>query len=206
MVTTSPPPVLEGFRPDPARERQERRHGEQPRGEIILYRDTNFQGPSVVVDRDEYDLESLGVNDAASSARIVGGGAWEICEHPRLGGRCIQLDRDESNFLALRFNDIGSSLRRIDPRDVGYDPRPVGLRLFSFFDYNGDAVLIEGDVPDLGALGFNDRASSIRLIGGLWQVCSDVNYGGRCMEVSGDSPNLLRIRWSMTISSVRRLQ
>jgi hypothetical protein len=43
-----------------------------------------------------------------------------------------------------------------------------------------EAVRIDGAVPSLSRIGFNDRASSIAINRGVWEVCVDANFRGRC--------------------------
>ena len=39
---------------------------------------------------------------------------------------------------------------------------------------------IERDTADLSRANFNDRATSVVVTGGTWEICSDARYGGSC--------------------------
>jgi len=78
------------------------------------------------------------------------------------------------------------------------------LTLFTDIDFRGTRVTVERDAPDLNRVGFNDRASSIIVRSGVWQVCEHANFGGYCAEFGpGEYRNLPR--FNDTISSVREL-
>ena len=47
-----------------------------------------------------------------------------------------------------------------------------GAVLYSNAGYSGQGIQIDGAVPDLARLRFNDRASSITIRSGAWQVAS----------------------------------
>jgi hypothetical protein len=81
-----------------------------------------------------------------------------------------------------------------------------GVTIFVDRRFRGRTMFIGQDYSNLGNSGFNDVASSLRIRGGgTWRVCSDKNYGGRCVDVSSDVPDLNRIGLGNTISSIRRV-
>jgi len=89
--------------------------------------------------------------------------------------------------------------------------RPGGSRdgvvLFEDTQYQGRAFEVNGDMPDLGAVRFNDKASSIQIgrAGGRWEICEHANYQGRCSRLDADQPVLPR-EWNDAISSIRRVR
>ena len=54
------------------------------------------------------------------------------------------------------------------------------MTLFQDSDFRGRAVTLRSDVGDLSRMGFNDKASSIIVRSGSWEVCKDANYRGSC--------------------------
>jgi hypothetical protein len=87
-----------------------------------------------------------------------------------------------------------------------YDPRwrrEPGIVLYSRGGFSGRNIAVDGDMPDLRQLGFNDRASSMRVNWGVWEVCQDVNFHGRCFRVDRSVSNFGR--FDDQISSVRLL-
>ena len=89
--------------------------------------------------------------------------------------------------------------------------RPGGARdgvvMFEDPHYQGRAFEVNGDMPDLGAVKFNDKASSIQIgrTGGRWEICEHANYQGRCSRLDADQPILPR-EWNDAISSIRRVR
>ncbi|MFO1255277.1 MAG: beta/gamma crystallin-related protein [Sphingomonadaceae bacterium] len=181
--------------------------GSQPpaskRGDgLILYRDVNFQGPSITIRFDEPDLAWRQFADAASSARVIAG-TWELCENARFGGHCIKLKRDMPIFITVPdFNDVASSARRID---VPGEQRP-GLALYEDTQFGGRSILIEQNTPDLGVVEFGKLASSLEVVGGAWLVCQEPHYRGRCQKITRDASDLIAVDWNDTIASVRRIR
>jgi hypothetical protein len=61
-------------------------------------------------------------------------------------------------------------------------------------------------VQDLGNVGFNDRASSMVVRNGRWQVCSDADFRGKCVTLDpGEYPSLRSMGLNDRLSSVREL-
>ncbi|MBO9544865.1 beta/gamma crystallin family protein [Caulobacter sp.] len=82
-----------------------------------------------------------------------------------------------------------------------------GVVLFEDPQYQGRAFEVNGDMPDLGAVKFNDKASSIQIgrTGGRWEICEHANYQGRCSRLDADQAILPR-EWNDQISSIRRVR
>jgi len=45
---------------------------------------------------------------------------------------------------------------------------------------NGRNYVLRSDIPNFEPIGFNDRTSSIRVVRGTWEFCTDAHYEGRC--------------------------
>ncbi|MEU5425318.1 peptidase inhibitor family I36 protein [Streptomyces olivoreticuli] len=71
----------------------------------------------------------------------------------------------------------------------GYDRCPVGYYcMFSGLDGTGDVIKLRGSVPDLAALGMNDRAKSDwNRTSSTIYLWSDANYTG-CTTVTSSGP------------------
>jgi hypothetical protein len=78
--------------------------------------------------------------------------------------------------------------------------------LYERSNLSGRSFMIDNEVAaNLATMGFNDRASSIRIERGYWIFCTDANFGGECQTFGpGDYPSL---PWGMDrkISSGRRI-
>lgn len=55
------------------------------------------------------------------------------------------------------------------------------LTLFSRAEFGGRQMSVTGPVADLARAGFNDRASSLVVRSGRWQVCEHANFQGECV-------------------------
>jgi hypothetical protein len=79
--------------------------------------------------------------------------------------------------------------------------------MFEDPNYQGRAYEVVGDMPDLGSVKFNDKASSIKIgrNGGKWEICEHANYQGRCSRLDADQATLPR-EWNDGISSIRRVR
>jgi hypothetical protein len=189
-------------------------------GEVTLYTDDNFGGRSVTVRGATPDLVQQGFNDRASSV-IVRSGTWELCEHAGFQGHCITLQRGEYRKLE-GFNDVISSAREVgdrggrddrggwrgdrDDRDGrgGYGRREP-IVLFAQANFGGRRAELPGDVRKLDDYDFNDRAGSVIVNEGRWELCEHANYGGRCIVLNPGRYEYLD-DMNNRISSVRRLR
>ncbi len=78
------------------------------------------------------------------------------------------------------------------------------ITLYQDDGWRGRAYAATGPVPDLGRIGFNDRASSVIVDDGRWEVCEDVDFQGRCMILRRGSYETLRgMGMNDRISSLR---
>jgi len=71
-------------------------------------------------------------------------------------------------------------------------------------DFRGQSFAVNRPIPDFFNYGFNDRASSVSVRSGTWQVCSDSNFRGQCVTLGpGDYPTLTTFGLNQRVSSVR---
>jgi hypothetical protein len=187
--------------------------------EVTFYEREGFQGRSFTADRPVGNLERFGFNDRASSAEVVGD-RWEVCEAARFSGRCVVLRPGRyPSLAAMGLNKRVSSVRDInrDTRidDNRYAPPPVADRNYgaapqiTFYEregFQGRSFTTDKQVGSLDRFGFNDRASSVVVIGDRWEVCEDVRFNGRCVVLRpGRYPSLAAMSLRDRISSVREV-
>jgi len=93
-------------------------------------------------------------------------------------------------------------------RDYNYrrDWGSGGLVLFGGYGLRGEAFPTSGDVWNLGGTRFNDRARSVRIDRGVWQLCENANFGGRCITLDRSVTDLGRYGMNDAVSSVRRIR
>jgi hypothetical protein len=78
------------------------------------------------------------------------------------------------------------------------------LTLFTDSNFRGARITVERDAYNLADMGFNDRASSMVVRSGTWQVCEDRDFGGYCAEFGPGEYRELP-RFNDRISSVREI-
>jgi hypothetical protein len=70
----------------------------------------------------------------------------------------------------------------------------------------GRSFTADQSVQNFANIGFNDRASSVRVVSGTWQLCSDAYFRGRCVTVApGEYPTLRSMELNDLVSSAREL-
>lgn len=79
------------------------------------------------------------------------------------------------------------------------------LQLFSREDFRGQRVVIaDGAANNFNDFGFNDRASSLVVRSGTWELCEHKNFGGHCTVFErGQYPDLRR--YNNNFSSAREI-
>ncbi len=81
------------------------------------------------------------------------------------------------------------------------------VTLYEHADFAGRSIRVIDAVPNLRDYGFNDRASSLVVEGGRWEVCEDARFGGRCIVLRrGDYPSMAAIGLNDRISSLRAVR
>ena len=78
------------------------------------------------------------------------------------------------------------------------------ITFYEHDDFRGRAFTTDRQVGNFGNNGFNDRASSILVDRGRWEVCSDAQFGGQCVVLrQGSYRSLNALGMNDKISSVR---
>jgi hypothetical protein len=157
---------------------------------IALYEHQQSGGRRLGLAAAAANLGLLDFNDLASSVEVMRG-RWQLCVHADFGGEC-QVFGPGRHALVGRFHDSVSSVRPV----YGRDDKPLGttggLVLFEHSDFKGRELMIGAATPNLSTLDFNDRTSSIEVLAGRWELCTDSEYRGRCVELAPGRHNLER--------------
>jgi hypothetical protein len=103
----------------------------QPRGEIVIYRDRNFDGPAVAIHQEERNLRLVWT---VNSVRVHGG-TWQLCERSNFNGPCMTLTSDTRNLGHRRVQSARMtgwhagwrSLGRTDVNRVGWVHRHIDV-------------------------------------------------------------------------------
>jgi hypothetical protein len=161
-----------------------------------LYEEANFRGRSVVVTGENGNLDGVGFNDRARSARFEG--AWTVCADSNFRGRCETVSGSVA-YLPQGISGSASSLRVAGGDwNSGWNGAPGQVPgwggvetavLFEYPNFQGRSVTVTRESGNLDNIGFNDRARSVQLTG-TWKLCEDAGYRGHCETVTGAVPNL----------------
>jgi len=181
---------------------------------IMVFTDVHYGGENATFRRDLPDLGEYRLCRRISSFRLAPGEAWEVCERPGYEGRCQVFTDDQPDLRVVRWNDRICSMRRIGrgrgrPGGPGF-PRPsfppgTGIVLYSETSFEGDFRTFDREVTDLQDFGFNDRARSVRVLWGTWEICRD-NFFRNCRRITGDESDLDRMNLSRRVSSLRPVE
>ncbi len=175
--------------------------------EIVFYEYADFAGRSLTLRGQARNFSDLAFNDRASSL-VVQSGTWEVCTDADFKGACVKLERGEYAQLDARLDSRISSAREIGSyRDVegAYrDHRRGALELFAGEDFRGASVVVDRDAGNFAELGFNDRARSLIVRDGHWELCGDAWYRGACRIFGPGRYADLGPGWARQISSARR--
>jgi len=78
------------------------------------------------------------------------------------------------------------------------------VTFYEYEGFEGRSFTAEEQIGNLGRYGFNDRASSVVVLGDLWEVCEGVRFGSRCVVLRpGRYPSLAAMGLNDRVSSVR---
>jgi hypothetical protein len=79
------------------------------------------------------------------------------------------------------------------------------IALYEYSDFMGRAIELRGPAPNLADLGFNDRAASIQVRHGHWEICTDAGFRGRCRVLAPGEYRQLPGDFNDAISSLREV-
>lgn len=77
--------------------------------------------------------------------------------------------------------------------------------LFEYPDFGGRRITLRGAVSNFDPSGFNDRASSMVIRDGYWELCTDAYFRGRCATFGPGEYRGLAPQFTDTISSAREI-
>ena len=178
--------------------------------QAIFYENENFQGRSFITGQPIENFDRFGFNDRASSVEVIGE-RWEICEDTRFSGRCVVLRPGRyASLAAMGLNNRASSVRVATGIAPPAPPPAVLVSQAVFYEnenFQGRSFTTGQPIANFERFGFNDRASSVEVIGERWEVCEDAFFSGRCMVLRpGRYPSLAAMGLNNRASSVRAIE
>jgi Beta/Gamma crystallin len=186
-------------------------------GAITLYDSPGLSGRSYTANGPINNLDDVRFNDRASSA-LISNGTWQICADADFQSSCEVLGPGRHDNLGGVTGRV-SSIRPIAGSGGGGGGGgwsgggggggwggSARVVMYENPGFSGRSFVINSDVVNnFGTVGFNDRASSLRVERGYWMFCTDANFMGECRTLGpGDYPNL-PYGLSNRISSGRRI-
>ena len=80
------------------------------------------------------------------------------------------------------------------------------ITFYQLNGFQGRAYAANQTISNFADIGFNDRANSVVIRGGAWQLCSDAYFRGRCVTLNpGEYPSLASMGLANVVSSAREL-
>lgn len=180
--------------------------------QVTFYEHESFEGRSFTAKQRVNNFQRFGFNDRASSVVVIGE-RWEVCEDSQYRGRCVVLRPGRYPTLAaMGLDNRISSAKAINRNaridDNRYAPMPAPdapqVVFYEREGFQGRSFTSERQVNDFRRFGFNDRASSVVVLGERWEVCEDARFSGRCVVLRpGRYPTLSAMGLNDRASSTR---
>ncbi|MBS0321889.1 MAG: beta/gamma crystallin family protein [Proteobacteria bacterium] len=168
---------------------------------ITFFERSNLSGPSRDASTSVPDVQRLGLRNLAQSL-VIRRGTWSVCTARNFSGQCVTLGPGNYPSLArMGMRGRIASARRADSGgpsgppwsggpgwDPGWDSPGWGgphwgrsyVTLFDGFNLGGRRFHVDSTMTNLDWTPWNDRARSMIVQGGRWQLCVDANFRGRC--------------------------
>lgn len=174
----------------------------QAMAEVTFFERESFQGRSFTTDNQINNFQRYGFNDRASSA-VVTRESWEVCEDNQFGGRCAVLQPGQYPSLrAMGLNDRVSSVRAA--RNNAPAPVTPQITFYENEGFTGRSFAADDTVRNFARNQFNDRASSVVVVGAPWELCDNNQFRGRCVVLRpGQYPSMRAMGLNDRVSSVR---
>jgi hypothetical protein len=172
--------------------------------DIIVCEHARYEGRCLVFNHGVSNLRDFGLNDQISSFRIRSG-VWLMCLDADFEGRCEVFDRSVDNLSGTPYQDSITSLRPLRRGESSRGYARSAIAVWADADFRGRSAVFSEDVSNLKDFDLNDEISSLRVLGGRWEVCADSRFRN-CVEVQGEIRNLREIGLNDEISSLRELE
>jgi hypothetical protein len=173
-------------------------------GQITFFEHERFRGESITSEDDIANLGTHVFNGRASSVEVVAD-TWQVCDGPRFTGHCVILNPGRYPALVnFGLNDRVVSARAVNRKDANAGRDRGRVTFYEREGFGGQSFTTERRVGNFSRFGFNDRASSVEVMGAAWEVCEEAQFRGRCVVLlPGRYPSLASIGFGDRISSVR---
>jgi Beta/Gamma crystallin len=172
-------------------------------GEIEFYEYENYQGISTVLRGNVDNLESYPLVLNARSMRVRGT-TWDLCTGPFFSGVCLSYR--PGDYAKLSY-DGKFSARELFPQAAPVQVNMTGrVELYEEPFFRGVSVVLDRNVPTLRVANFANRARSMIVASGTWEVCNRDSFAGRCTVFTPGRYNELNPEMARNINSLRLVQ
>ena len=147
--------------------------------DAVVYDQANFGGRSLLIRQQNARFHNDFFNDKMESLKIYGSCSYLFYEHKNFLGSSFLL-RPGSYASPQTWGGSGnyiSSARALPPKGT------TAIMLFEHSDYRGRMVTLYSSHDDMPFLDFNDKISSIIVIGGYWTVYEHTEYRGHSQRI-----------------------
>jgi hypothetical protein len=173
----------------------------QPISGLELFSRTGFGGDRRSFSGAEPNLQRVGFNNAAQSLRIAPGQSWQVCADANFVN-CLVVNTD---WQDLRGLGMSRRIRSVRPWQQSGGPGFGGgqafIVLYDNRGFRGNPFRVDLEAPTMP--GFTNRAQSVQVFGGSWELCERASFAGRCVVVSGNLSDLSSIGMRGRVASVR---
>jgi hypothetical protein len=174
--------------------------------EMTIFSGPDFRGGQLTLSGELSNFEQSGFNDRSESI-VVRSGRWEVCSDANFAGYCTILGPGEYGVLreplARRISSArplastayyeqpgyyrnGEERVYVEPRsERRYDrieerSRYGALELYSLPGFRGDTMKFDREATTLDKRITEQGVSSLVVREGVWEICTDVDFRGRC--------------------------
>jgi hypothetical protein len=168
-------------------------------GGLELFSRTGFAGDRRAFTGAQPDLRRAGFNDLAQSVRIGARETWEVCVDANFRN-CRVVNTDWENLSDLGMSRRISSVRPW-PHGGGSGSGQMYIVLYDDRGYRGRSHRVDRASSVL--LTFANRAESVQVMGGSWELCDRTGFSGRCAVVSSNVPDLASVGLRNRVASAR---
>jgi hypothetical protein len=181
----------------------------QPSPSITVCEHQDFRGRCVTLRHGVNDLRDWGISNRISSFRVERG-EWLVCTGIDFSGHCEPVRGRVADLRRSPLQDSISSIRPIREGAQGGGfgagsrggPRETAIVVYTGSNFRGRSWVFSDDVRDLSRVGLNNQVSSVRVLGGRWQICEQQDFRN-CRDVMRDIPDLRDFGMNDRISSIR---
>ena len=154
--------------------------------DITFFEFPDFGGRRFAASYAVPNMGETGFNDRASSV-VIHNGSWQLCTDSHFRGRCVTLEPGQyRNLGQIGMSNQVSSARQVAGSwgggggNWGGGSSAGAVTLYEGPGFNGSTFGVDNDVSNLGRTNFNDRARSMVINHGTWELCRDSDYRGGC--------------------------